>query len=139
MMISLQENPTLAIRLGPLAESRLYKIAHPAIFCDLSFVCLIQIGLWITPSPNWISALLFFLRAQNSWGRMEELFNCLADCTLLAFGAVMLTSKEYVRQAEDCLQLANASSDVYVREALTELASDFKSIAKALEQRERNA
>ena len=27
-------------------------------------------------------------------------------------------------------------SDVYVREALTELASDFKSIAKALEQRE---
>jgi hypothetical protein len=120
-----------------LASSRLYKIAHPAIFCDLSFVCLIQIGLWITPSPNWISALLFFLRAQNSWGRMEE--HCLADCTLLAFGAVMLTSKEYVRQAEDCLQLANASSDVYVREALTELASDFKSIAKALEQRERNA
>jgi hypothetical protein len=58
---------------------------------------------------------------------------------LLAFGAVMLTSKEYVRQAEDCLQLANASSDVYVREALTELASDFKSIAKALEQLERNA
>jgi hypothetical protein len=37
MMISLQENPTLAIRLGPMAESRLYKIAHPAIFCDLSF------------------------------------------------------------------------------------------------------
>src|SRR6478672_70098 len=71
MMIFLQENPTLAIRLGPLAESRLYKIAHPAIFCDLSFVCLIQIGLRITPSPNWISAPLFFLRAQNSWGRME--------------------------------------------------------------------
>jgi hypothetical protein len=28
MMISLQENPMLAIRLGPMAESRLYKIAH---------------------------------------------------------------------------------------------------------------
>jgi hypothetical protein len=28
MMISLQENPTLAIKLGPMAESRLYKIAH---------------------------------------------------------------------------------------------------------------
>jgi hypothetical protein len=42
-------------------------------------------------------------------------------------------------QSEDCLQLANASSDFYVREALTELASDFKSIAKALEQREGNA
>ena len=25
-----------AIRLGPMAESRLYKIAHLAIFCDLS-------------------------------------------------------------------------------------------------------
>jgi hypothetical protein len=38
MMIPLQGKPTLAIRLGPMAESRLYKIAHPAIFCDLSFV-----------------------------------------------------------------------------------------------------
>jgi hypothetical protein len=32
MMISLQENPTLAIRLGLMAESRLYKIAHPQSF-----------------------------------------------------------------------------------------------------------
>jgi hypothetical protein len=32
MMISLQENLTLAIRLGPMAESRLYKIAHPQSF-----------------------------------------------------------------------------------------------------------
>ena len=53
-----------------------------------------------------------------------------------AFGGLMLTSKEYLQRAEECSQLANASSDVYVREALTELASDFKSIAKALEQRE---
>jgi len=29
MMIPLQEKPTLTIRLGPMAESRLYKIAHP--------------------------------------------------------------------------------------------------------------
>jgi hypothetical protein len=28
MMIPLQENPTLAIRLGPMAEIGLYKIAH---------------------------------------------------------------------------------------------------------------
>jgi hypothetical protein len=28
MMIPLQENPTLAIRLGPMAECRLYQIAH---------------------------------------------------------------------------------------------------------------
>jgi hypothetical protein len=32
MMISLQEHPTLAIRLGPMAESRLYRIAHPQSF-----------------------------------------------------------------------------------------------------------
>jgi hypothetical protein len=38
----------------------------------------------------------------------------------------MLTSKAYLQQAEDCLQLANASSDVYVKEALTELASDSR-------------
>src|SRR5260370_18285787 len=61
MMIPLQENPTLAIRLGPMAESRLYKIAHPAIFCDLSFVCLIQNSnrphYWTTPPlSNQISA-----------------------------------------------------------------------------------
>jgi hypothetical protein len=42
MAISLREHPTLAMRLGPMAESRLYKIAHPAIFCDLSFVRLIH-------------------------------------------------------------------------------------------------
>jgi hypothetical protein len=61
MMIPLQENPTLAITLGPMAESRLYKIAHPAIFCDLSFVCLIQNSnrphYWTTPPlSNQISA-----------------------------------------------------------------------------------
>jgi len=28
MMIPLQGKPTLAIRLSPMAESRLYKIAH---------------------------------------------------------------------------------------------------------------
>ncbi len=33
------------------------------------------------------------------------------------------------------LQLATASSDVYVKEALTELASDFKAMAEDLEQR----
>jgi hypothetical protein len=45
----------------------------------------------------------------------------------------MLTSKEYLQQAEECLQLVNASSDVYVKDALTELASDFKAMAKDLE------
>jgi len=54
---------------------------------------------------------------------------------VVRIGAVMLTSKEYVQQAEECLRLANATSDVYVRAALTELAYDFKAMAKALEQR----
>ena len=46
----------------------------------------------------------------------------------------MLTSKEYLQRAEECSQLANASSDVYVKKALTELACEF-STAKDLEQR----
>jgi hypothetical protein len=66
--VSLQENPTLAIRLGPLAESRLYKIAHPAIFLR-SEVCIIQTGLTdqaIIESDQRVISLtppLFFLRA----------------------------------------------------------------------------
>jgi hypothetical protein len=44
MMISVQENPTLAIMLGPMAKSRLYNIAHPAIFRDPSFACLIHMN-----------------------------------------------------------------------------------------------
>jgi hypothetical protein len=59
----------------------------------------------------------------------------LGELYLLAFGAAMLTSKEYLQRAEECSQLANASSDAYVKEALTELASDFKAMAKDLEQR----
>ena len=71
---------------------------------------------------------------QNSWAACGTI-QLLGELYLLAFGAVMLTSKEYLEQAEDCSQLASASSDVYVKEALTELASDFKAMAKDLEQR----
>ena len=46
----------------------------------------------------------------------------------------MLTSKEYLQRAEECSQLANASIDVYVKKALTELASEFKATAKDPEQ-----
>jgi hypothetical protein len=42
----------------------------------------------------------------------------------------MLTSKEYLQRAEECSQLANASGDVYVKKALTELACEFKATAK---------
>ena len=68
-------------------------------------------------------------------GLHGERSNYSANCAHERFGAVMLTSKAYVQQAEECLQLANASSDVYVKEALTELASDFKAMAKDLDQR----
>jgi hypothetical protein len=74
------------------------------------------------------------LPAQNSWaawGTIQQL----GELYSRAFGAVMLTSKEYLQQAEDCSQLANASSDVYVKDALTELASDFKAMTKEMEQR----
>jgi hypothetical protein len=140
-MIFLQENPTLAIRLGLMAESRLYKIAHPAILCDPSFGCLVQTGpatdhgitesdrSVISPTPP-----LFFLPAQNRWAALGTI-QLLGELYLPAFGAVMPTSKEYLQRAEECSQLANASSDVYVKEALTELASDFKAMAKDLEQR----
>jgi hypothetical protein len=38
----------------------------------------------------------------------------------------MLTSKEYLQRAEQCSQLANASCDAYVKEALAELASESR-------------
>ena len=69
------------------------------------------------------------LPAQNSWGAWGTI-QLLGELYLLAFGDIMLTSKEYLQQAAECLQLANVSSDVYVKEALTELASDFKAMAK---------
>jgi hypothetical protein len=109
------------------------------IFRDLSFACLIQTGpatdhitesdqRVISPTPR-----LRLLPAQNSWLHAER-FNCLANCAYQR-GAAMITSKEYLQRAEECSQLANASSDAYVKEALAELASDFKAMAKDLEQR----
>jgi hypothetical protein len=69
------------------------------------------------------------LPAQNSWAAWGTI-QLLGELYSQAFGAVMLTSKAYVQQAEECLQLVNASSDVYVKEAPTELASDFKAMAE---------
>jgi len=83
----------------------------------------------ISPSPP-----LFLLPARNSraaWGTIQ----LLGELYLPTFGGVMLTSKEYLQRAEECSQLANASSDVYVKKALTELACEFKATAKDLEQR----
>jgi hypothetical protein len=93
-----------------------------------------------TPSPNRIKRVIspnlaiVLPACQNSWAACGTI-QLLGELHLLGFGAVMLTSKEYLQQAEDCSQLASASSDVYVKEALTVLASDFKAMAKDLEQR----
>jgi hypothetical protein len=45
----------------------------------------------------------------------------------------MDTAREYRQRAVTCLRLANESSDAYVRVALTELASDFISMADSVE------
>jgi hypothetical protein len=51
-------------------------------------------------------------------------------------GAGMDTAREYRQRAAVCLRLANESRDAYVREALTELASDLSSMADTAETRE---
>jgi hypothetical protein len=83
----------------------------------------------ISPTPP-----LFLLPAKHRWAASGTI-QLLGELYLPAFGVAMLTSKEYLQRAEECSQLANASSDAYVKEALTELASDFKAMAKDLEQR----
>jgi hypothetical protein len=46
----------------------------------------------------------------------------------------MPTSKEYRQRAEDCLQLASAADDFFVRSALAELAADFEKMADGEDQ-----
>jgi hypothetical protein len=46
----------------------------------------------------------------------------------------METSRQYRQQAADCLQLANEASDAYVKVSLTELATEFRHRAEAVEQ-----
>ncbi len=124
-----------------MAESVCIKLLTPQSFCDPSFGCLIQldpaIDHDITESDQRVISPippLFLLPARNSqaaWGTIQ----LLGELYPPAFGGLMLTSKEYLQRAEECSQLANASSDVYVKKALTELASEFKATAKDLEQR----
>jgi hypothetical protein len=149
MMIPLQENPTLAIRLGPMAECRLYQIAHLQSFAIWALFALFiwfelntskkkpgqWAGLCDRERHNASRALRATPCLPKTVGLHGERSNYSANCAHERFGAVMLTSKAYIQQAEECLQLANASTDVYVKEALTELASDFKAMAKDLDQR----
>jgi len=47
----------------------------------------------------------------------------------------MPTPKECRQHAEECLRLANETTQVYARQALLELAAEFREIAKELESR----
>ena len=46
----------------------------------------------------------------------------------------MSSPKEYRQRAEECLQLANEATDIYVRVALSELATEFQTTADAMER-----
>ena len=49
--------------------------------------------------------------------------------------ADMPTSKECRQHAEECLRLANETTQIYARQALLELAAEFREIAEQLETR----
>ena len=53
--------------------------------------------------------------------------------------ADMPTSKECRQHAEECLRLANETTQIYARQALLELAAKFREIAKQLETRSSSA
>src|SRR5439155_10518501 len=46
----------------------------------------------------------------------------------------MLTAKEYRQQAQECLELAKRTEQLYVKEAMTELAEEFNGAAEKLER-----
>jgi hypothetical protein len=47
----------------------------------------------------------------------------------------MPTPKECRQHAEECLRLANETTQIYARQALLELAAEFREIADELESR----
>ena len=55
--------------------------------------------------------------------------------TLPSWVAVMPTSKECRQHAEECLKLAKETTQIYARQALLELAAEFREVAEELERR----
>ena len=51
----------------------------------------------------------------------------------------MTTPKEYRLRAKECLQLANEASEIYVKVALVELATEFRKMADCMEPRHARA
>jgi hypothetical protein len=47
----------------------------------------------------------------------------------------MPTAKEYRQQAQECLELAKGAKDLYAKEAMAELAEEFRKTAELLERR----
>jgi hypothetical protein len=47
----------------------------------------------------------------------------------------MPTPKECRQHAEECLRLANETTQIYARQALLELAAEFRAVADELEPR----
>jgi hypothetical protein len=47
----------------------------------------------------------------------------------------MPTPKECRQHADECLRLANETTQIYARQALLELAAEFREIAKQIETR----
>jgi hypothetical protein len=50
----------------------------------------------------------------------------------------MNSAKVYRQRADECAQLANEATEVYVKVALTELAAEFQKFADAMEQENRS-
>jgi hypothetical protein len=46
----------------------------------------------------------------------------------------MPTPREYRQQAEDCMSLAREAEELYVKNALVEMAADFTELAEKLER-----
>jgi hypothetical protein len=46
----------------------------------------------------------------------------------------MISAKVYRQRAQECAQLANEATEVYVKAALSELATEFQKLADATER-----
>jgi hypothetical protein len=46
----------------------------------------------------------------------------------------MISAKVYRQRAQECAQLANEATEVYVKAALSELATEFQKLADAMQR-----
>jgi hypothetical protein len=48
----------------------------------------------------------------------------------------MISAKVYRQRAQECAQLANEATEVYVKAALSELATEFQKLADAMQRKQ---